>query len=93
VPITKLTVCFRTIQQRRFLHKSFLAKFRGGAVTKFAAALHTYERLYRDSENHGRTIVITQSSGTGKSRLMFELAKEVRSILFSSYLNDLNYPL
>jgi hypothetical protein len=73
------------------LHKSFLVKFRGGAIATFVAALHTYERLYCDSGSCGRTIAITQSSGTGKSRLMFELAKEVRSKLFSSNLDDLNY--
>ena len=43
----------------------------------FIRALSIYDRIYDPKLHFGRCISILQSSGTGKSRLVEELGKEV----------------
>jgi ABC-type lipoprotein export system ATPase subunit len=46
-------------------------------VEAFKHGLDLYNQLYTSEQLDGRTIAITQSSGTGKSKLMYDLADHV----------------
>jgi hypothetical protein len=71
----------RIIAQRDSLNSSFITDFKGDAVTQFVNNLPVYDRAYDPAKYYGRTIAIVQSSGTGKSKLMHDLAKTVIYVL------------
>lgn len=52
--------------------------YEGGALDNFLKAMEWYEKNYDPAIHYGRTIAILQSSGTGKSRLVDQLASVVR---------------
>jgi hypothetical protein len=66
------------MQQRWFLHASFIVPYRGKALDNLIKALPGYDDMYKDgSDLSGRIIPMVQSSGTGKSKLMRDLAFKV----------------
>ncbi|EIW79940.1 hypothetical protein CONPUDRAFT_155332 [Coniophora puteana RWD-64-598 SS2] len=67
-------------EQAYYLYGPFTRKYRGSAVDDFVKALDMYDKMYDKDKHFGRCIPIIQSSGTGKSRLMDELAKTVPSV-------------
>ncbi|EIW78405.1 hypothetical protein CONPUDRAFT_138698 [Coniophora puteana RWD-64-598 SS2] len=73
----------RGSQQRNKLvtfNRGFTQQLKGNAVAQFISNLHIYHRLYDRFKYYGRTIAIVQSSGTGKSRLMREVANQIPSV-------------
>jgi len=50
----------------------------GDAVKSFIDGLDVYSDIYNNERHYGRSIALLQSSGTGKSRLVHELGKQVR---------------
>ncbi|THG94313.1 hypothetical protein EW026_g7126, partial [Hermanssonia centrifuga] len=59
---------------------SFREEYRGQAADQFLMALPKYEKMYSSDQHYGRTIVILQSSGTGKSRLVKELGEAIPTL-------------
>jgi hypothetical protein len=49
------------------------------AVEDFLGALDLHDELYKTTDHYGCTIAIVQLSGTGKSKLMYDLADKVDS--------------
>jgi len=60
------------------LHAMFSRKYKGDFHKLFVGALDDYQKIYDQQKHFGRIIPIIQSSGTGKSRLVREMAYEVR---------------
>ncbi|KAF8324213.1 uncharacterized protein EI90DRAFT_3076347, partial [Cantharellus anzutake] len=65
-------------QRRTQLEASFCGDYRGDNAQIFLQALGVYDKIYDSSLYYGRSIPILQSSGTGKSRLVAEVLKNVR---------------
>jgi hypothetical protein len=49
-----------------------------GPAEEFYAAIKIYDRIYDSDRHFGRFISIVQSSGTGKSRMLWELRRRVK---------------
>ena len=60
------------------LHAMFTRKYKGDFHKLLVGALDDYQKIYDRQKHFGRIIPIIQSSGTGKSRLVREMAYEVR---------------
>jgi hypothetical protein len=60
------------------LHAMFNQTYKGDYPKLFVRALNDYEKIYDTRKNFGRIVPIIQSSGTGKSRLVRQMAYEVR---------------
>lgn len=63
-------------------------EYEGGALDNFLEAIEWYESNYQPKIHYGRTISILQSSGTGKSRLVDQLASVVRPAVFGDLCQD-----
>lgn len=63
------------------LMEAFVRKFRGGSLNWMETGLQQYKKMYNPDTHYGRTIAVVQSSGTGKSRTMAEMAKKVRAAI------------
>ena len=59
------------------LQQMFEQKYEGNAVESFIHGLDVYSDLYEPARHYGHCIALLQSSGTGKSRLVYELGKMV----------------
>jgi ABC-type histidine transport system ATPase subunit len=59
------------------LHAMFSRQYQGDFHKLFVGALDDYQKLYNPQKHFGRIIPIIQSSGTGKSRLVRQIAYEV----------------
>jgi len=71
------------------LHHVFTRNHEGDAVDRFVQALDEYGKMYMVGKHYGKSIAILQSSGTGKSRLMYELAKKACNVaIVSSSANE-----
>ena len=55
----------------------FNREYKGDFHKLFVGALDDYQKIYDPEKHFGRIIPIIQSSGTGKSRLVREMASEV----------------
>jgi len=60
------------------LHAMFGRKYNGDFHKLFVGALDDYQKIYDRRKHFGRIIPFLQSSGTGKSRLVREMAYDVR---------------
>jgi len=65
-------------QQATRLHGMFRDHYKGVAHEDFIKGLDIYDQFYDPNIHFGRTIPLLQSSGTGKSRMMYEMGKKVR---------------
>jgi len=65
------------------LHAMFGRKYNGNFHKLFVGALDDYQKIYNRQKHFGRIIPFLQSSGTGKSRLVREMAYDVRFSLRS----------
>ena len=63
----------------RELEAAFHRPYLGEALNNFIRAVDWCEANYDASQYCGRMIAILQSSGTGKSRMVEELATQVRN--------------
>ncbi|KAI0699244.1 hypothetical protein BC835DRAFT_1331864 [Cytidiella melzeri] len=66
--------------EARLLANAFTRQSEGQALDRLRSALDTLEKLYVDTEHYGRSLPIVQSSGTGKSKLVKDLARRVALI-------------
>lgn len=63
-----------------YLHNGFEQTFHGPALNRLKEDIaDIYQKFYSKSDHYGKMIPLLQSSGTGKSRMMAQLAKEVCS--------------
>ena len=68
--------------------KAFNRDFRGNGLSWMEKGFQRYKEMYDLEQHYGRTIAMVQSSGTGKSRTMAEMAKNVRGVI---HLPDLSF--
>lgn len=62
--------------------EQFARDYVGQSASKFEKALEqVYTSIYEGLKHHGRSIPILQSSGSGKSRMMYELSRTVCPLL------------
>ncbi|KAF8324171.1 uncharacterized protein EI90DRAFT_3076135, partial [Cantharellus anzutake] len=59
------------------LEASFCRDYRGDNAQIFPQALGVYDEIHNSTLYYGRSIPILQSNGTGKSRLVAEVLKNV----------------
>ncbi len=76
-------------RQTARLHAMFNQEYKGSTVKDFCDTLKEYNRFYDRNQHFGRFISIVQSSGTGKSRLVWELRHKVNSSLFPLYVKPI----
>ena len=76
------------MDQLQRLYTNFTSPYIGEAADDFVAALAHYESTYDPEIHYGHTIVIVQSSGTGKSRLVDEIGRQV-GLNFTSHISGL----
>ena len=69
------------------LMDAFVREFRGNGLSWMEKGFQQYKGMYGLEEHYGRTIAVVQSSGTGKSRTMAEMAKKVRAAIHSPDLS------
>ena len=65
------------IERLNNLHVKFQVEYRGTAVQELRDSLNRLDANYDGSVHYGRIIPIVNSSGLGKSKLVFELGKQV----------------
>lgn len=63
------------------LDSFFKRKYVGPGVRWLETALQKYMEMYDHKIHYGKTIVVLQSSGTGKSRAVAEMANSVRIVI------------
>ena len=71
------------------LHQKFQAEFKGTAIDEFRDAFQGQYVNYSTEEHYGRIISIVNSSGLGKSKLVYELGKEVSDVSVRARKNTL----
>ena len=59
------------------LHAKFQGEYKGTAVKELRDSLNHLHANYDGSVHYGRIVPIVNSSGLGKSKLVFELGKQV----------------
>jgi ABC-type microcin C transport system duplicated ATPase subunit YejF len=67
--------------------EAFTREFRGKGFSWMEKGLERYNEMYNLEKHYGKTIAVVQSSGTGKSRTMAEMAKRVRAAAHSPNLS------
>lgn len=68
------------------LMEAFTREFRGKGFSWMEKGLERYNEMYNE-RHYGKTIAVVQSSGTGKSRTLAEMAKRVRAAAHSLNLS------
>jgi len=68
------------------LNHYFKQKYVGPGVQWLQMALSQYVEMYDPNVHYGKTIVVLQSSGTGKSRTVAEMTSLVRIDLLGSFV-------